>query len=640
MNGSNHDPAPRRRPLGSQIVVGLLLALLAVKVVDLQVTRAQEMVEASERNRLRRVRIPPPRGEIYDRRGAVLATNEAAYAVGVISPPDRPPAGARLQRLCDLLDLDPETLLGLFETGRSYPYEPAILVPDADAGLVTRVAEAGTDELVVVSRPRRVYPQGETLCHVLGYTDEVRPEELSPRYRMGDLIGRRGLEAVYEAELAGRPGVRFIEVNALERRIGASSRTTLPASGNHLVLSVDLALQRRAEEILAELTYKRPYDWPEDEPWVEPEPGLRGSIVLMDTRTGEVYALATRPGYDPNRVGVRADPAYWGGVLSDPQKPLLARAYQSTYPPGSAFKLVDATAGLMLGKVASDVAENPARDGKKGEGPSSYMDQPCGGVFYLGDTAFHCWGHVGHGRLPLSEAIGWSCNVYFYQLGLRIGIEGIAEYGHLYGLDEPTGIDLPHERTGRLPSVERLEERWGERWPRGQICNNAIGQGDVLVSPVGMLSMYAAIANGGTLLAPRLVKRVVAPDGSHLREVPRAVRGGIELPAWVHETLVQGMRNVLRRFGANPHDLCGKTGTAENPHGEPHAWFCGFAPSTDPRVAVVIMIENGGFGESYIRYAKELVGYVLDEGLGEREPVSCLDFEAIKLARRLGGGIR
>ncbi|MCK4594106.1 hypothetical protein KAU45_06350, partial [bacterium] len=344
MNGRDHSHLPRRKPLGSQIIIGLLLAFLAVKVVDLQVTRAQEMVEASEENRLRRVRIPPPRGGIFDRHGAVLATNEAAYAIGILSPPDWPPSGAYLKQLCGLLGVDEGMLLSRFETERSYPYEPAILVPDADAGLVTRVAEAGLDELVIISTPRRVYPRGETLCHVLGYIDEVRPEELSPRYRMGDLIGRRGLEAVYEAELSGMPGVRFVEVNALERRIGASSHTTPPASGNHLILAIDLELQRMAEELLATLTYRRPYDWPGDEPWIEPEPGLRGSIILMDVRTGEVYALATRPGYDPNRVGVRADKEYWHKVLADPEKPLLARAYQSTYPPGSTFKLVDATA--------------------------------------------------------------------------------------------------------------------------------------------------------------------------------------------------------------------------------------------------------------------------------------------------------
>jgi penicillin-binding protein 2 len=631
-------PAPHRTPLGSQIIVGLLLVLLSVKVADLQVTQARELAAASEENRLRQVRVPPPRGEICDRRGEVLATNEAAYAVGIISPPDRPPEGDRLQRLCDLLNLDPATLLDRFENGRSYPYEPAVLVPDADDALVTRVAEADLDELVIVDRPRRVYPQGETLCHVLGYTDEVRPEELSTRYRMGDLRGRKGLEASYESELAGRPGVRYIEVNALERRIGAASHTTPPEPGNSLVLSIDLQLQRRAEELLDTLTYRRPYDWSGDRPWVEPEPGLRGSIIVMDVRTGEVYALAARPGFDPNRVGVRADPDYWRGLLVNPEKPLLARAYQCTYPPGSTFKLVDATAGLLMGKVTSDVAENPADTRKKEERPSSYMDQPCGGAFYLGDTAFHCWGQIGHGRLTLSEAIGWSCNVYFYQLGLRIGIEGIARYGRLYGLDEPTGVDLPHERAGQLPSIERLEERWGKNWPRGQICNNAIGQGDVLVSPLELLTAYAAVANGGRLLEPRIVRRIVSPDGTRLRDVPPRVRRDLELPGWVRETLIQGFRNVLKRFGANPHDLCGKTGTSENPHGEPHAWFCGFAPSTDPRVAVVIMIENGGFGESYIKYAKELVGYVLDEGLDERGAVSCLDFEALKLARRLNGG--
>ncbi|HDR06068.1 MAG TPA: hypothetical protein ENN88_00380, partial [Candidatus Coatesbacteria bacterium] len=548
---NENRPAPLRRALGSQIVVGLLLAVMAVKVVDLQVTQAREMAAASEENRLRRVRIPAPRGEIYDRRGACLATNEAAYAVGLINPPERPPEGRELSRLCGLLGLEPETLLERFRTGRSYPYEPAVLVPDADAALVTRVAEAGLEELVIVERPRRVYPEGRSLCHALGYTDEVRRDELSVRYRMGDLIGRKGLEASYEEELAGIPGVRFIEVNAYERRVGASAYTTPPEPGNSLVLAIDLRLQRRAEELLDTLTYRRPYDWSGSRPWVPPGPGLRGSIILMDVRTGEVYALASRPGFDPNRVGARADPAYWRSLLADPEKPLLARAYQSTYPPGSTFKPVDATAGLLMGKVASDVEPDPeaAEDARL----TSYMDQACGGVFRLGNRAFHCWGHIGHGRLPLSQAIGWSCNVYFYQLGLRIGIEGIQKYGRLYGLDERTGIDLPHERAGLLPSLERLEARWGKNWPRGQILNNAIGQGDVLVSPLELLTAYAAIANGGLLLEPRLVRRVIAPGGSRLKDVPPVVRRDLELPGWVRRTLIQGFRNVLKRFGPNPH---------------------------------------------------------------------------------------
>lgn len=602
------------RRLFNQLLVALAALGLLIKVGELQVTHALELARASEENRLRRIPLPAPRGGIYDRRGTPLALDEPAYAVGLLAPPTQTPTGERLEELCELLGLEATELLERFSEGRSYPYEPARLVENADAALLTRVAEADDPGLVITSRPRRSYPNGECLAHVLGYLDEVRPEELERGYRLGELIGRKGLEAYYEEELRGVPGEEVVEVDAHERRI-ATQRHRAPLPGDSLILSIDLGLQRTAEAILAETSYRRPYDWPADREWSQPEPGLRGSIIVMDVQTGELLALATRPTYDPNRVGAGGDPDYWRRLNADPDKPLLARAYQSTYPPGSTFKLVDATAGLLTGAVT----------------PDGRMDQPCGGVFRLGDTAFHCWGHIGHGSLTLTEAIGWSCNVYFYQLGLRLGIEGIREYGSRYGLNEPTGIDLPHERAGQLPSLERLEERWGERWPRGQICNNAIGQGDVLVSPLELLTMYASIANGGRLLEPRLVSRIVGPDGRPRRRLEPVVRRELELPDWVRQTLITGMKNVLRRFGPNPVELCGKTGTSENPHGEPHAWFCGFAPADEPRLAVVIMIENGGFGESYIKYAKRLLAYCFANGLPDDEPVGCLDPLAVRL---------
>jgi penicillin-binding protein 2 len=578
--------SPRRAVIAGQLIFMLLLLLLALRMVELQVTNVRELAAASEENRFRRVRLTPPRGEIFDRHGQPLVVNEPIFDIGLLNSPSSPPQGEELTRLSALLGLAEEELLTRFKSGRSYPYEPAILLTTTSRELLTRVEEGCYDRLVIIPRSQRRYLTRTVLAHAFGYLDEVRAEELSPRYRLGELLGRKGLEAFYEETLAGIPGEELVEVDAGERRMEVAGQRVEPIAGNHLVLGIDLTLQRRAEEILA---------------------GRRGSIAVMNVHTGELYALATSPTYDPNRLG---DSAYWGELVTDPEKPLLARVYQSTYPPGSVFKLVDATAGLLMGKVA----------------PDGKMDQSCGGTFVYGDTAFHCWGHIGHGHLPLTEAIGWSCNVYFYQLGLRLGIEGIREYGEFYGLNESTGIDLPHERAGELPSIEKLEERWGQNWPRGQICNNAIGQGSVLVSPLEMLSMYAAIANGGTLLSPRLVNRVMRPDGRLLEKIAPVVRRELDLPGWVRETLITGLRNVLRRFGANPHDLCGKTGTSENPHGEPHAWFCAFAPSTEPEVAIVIMIENGGFGESYIKYAKELVGYVLDNELTERPAVSYLDF--------------
>ncbi len=601
----------RRRKLLSQLAVMLVGLLLLLRVGALQISHARQLAAASEQNRLRRIPVTAPRGTIYDRHGAVLAADVPSYGAALLAPPDKPPAGEELDRLCALLELEPDELLENFAENRGYPYEPALLRGDLDDAMLTRIAETDLPGLVLVSQPLRRYPGGETLCHVLGYLDEARPEEVEEGYRLGELVGRKGLESTYDTLLRGRPGERIVEVDAGENLVGeVASRAAVP--GDNLVLSIDLGLQRRAEEILAETSYRRPYDWDSTVPWVQPEPGLRGSIIVMDVRSGEILALAARPVYDPNRVGFGGDPEYWRELLADPDKPLLARAYQSTYPPGSTFKIVDATAGLVTGIV----------------GAEGRMPQSCDGVFVLGDTAFHCWGHIGHGSLTLTEAIGWSCNVYFYQLGLKLGIENIERFGHLYGLDEITGIDLPHERAGQLPSIARLEERWGENWPRGQICNNAIGQGDVLVSPLELLTMYAAVANGGELLEPRLVSRVLAPDGSPRSSVEPVVRRHIDLGDGVRETLIIGMRNVLRRFGANPVDLCGKTGTSENPHGEPHAWFCGFAPSDDPRVGVVIMIENGGFGESYIKYAKELAAYALENGLTTERPAACLDIAA------------
>ncbi len=578
----------KARLIVAAVVAAAAFGILTFRVANLQLASGDDFYALSQQNRLRRIPVRAPRGRIYDRRGETIASSEPSYAILWMLPSAEAVPAAALERSASYLKVTPAALAATIDENREFPYEPAEvavgLTPD-DIFAFEEV-RARYPEIAVVSRPRRCYPNGSLACHLLGYVGEIGPERLAalkPRgYALGDTVGLAGVEYAFEEYLRGRDGYETVEVNALEKKLGLeyAEEAEPPRAGSDLHLTLDLGVQRLAEGFLA---------------------GRRGAIIVMDPNNGDVWALASSPSVNPNDFACGLSAAEWAAYANAPEHPLLNRAIQCSYPPGSTFKLVTATAALEEGLV---------REGEK-------MPQPCGGVFRYGRWLFHCWNPSGHGALDIAGGLKNSCNVFFFQVGLRVGIDNLNKYARKYGYGGLTGITLPHENHGLVPSRERLERKWGKKWPRGEVLNNAIGQGQVMLTPIQELVAFCAFANGGRLYRPRLVTRAVDGDGVVRASFPPEVRGTVALKPSTRETMMRGLIGVVNRYGVNAHYLAGKTGSAENPFGDTHAWFTGFAPAYKPKVAVCILVENGGYGESYIKWAKEIVGYCRENVIGE-----------------------
>ncbi|HUU56652.1 MAG TPA: penicillin-binding protein 2 [bacterium] len=568
--------------------VAAVFGILTFRVANLQLASGDDFYTLSQRNRLRRIPVRAPRGRIYDRNGDVLACSEPSYAMLWMLPTAEAVPEPALERAASYLGTDAGALAATIEANREFPYEPSEIAVGLTREQIFAFEEVRADypELTVASRPTRCYPNGALACHLLGYVGEIGPARLAalkPRgYKLGDTVGLAGLEYSCEEYLRGRDGYETVEVNALEKKLGLEYAEEIapPRAGCDLHLTLELGLQRLVESLLS---------------------GRRGAVIVMDPNSGDVWALASSPGVDPNDFAGGISAARWAAYANAPDHPLLNRAIQCSYPPGSTFKLVTATAALEEGIVKTD----------------ERMPQPCGGVFRYGRWLFHCWKRSGHGPLDIAGGLKNSCNVFFFQLGLRVGIDNLNKYARLYGYGSPTGIPVPHENRGLIPSRERLERKWGKRWPRGEVLNNAIGQGQVLLTPIQELVAFCAFANGGRLFNPRLVTHAVDAGGNVCATFPPRTHGAVVLKPETRATMLRGLIGVVNRYGVNAHYLAGKTGSAENPFGDTHAWFTGFAPAYEPRVAVCILVENGGYGESYIKWAKEIVGYCRQNVIGE-----------------------
>lgn len=580
--------ASKVRLIAAAALATAVFGILTFRVADLQLASGDDFYALSQQNRLRRIPVRAPRGRIYDRNGDVLACSEPSYAILWMLPSAEAVPAAALERSASYLNTTPAALATTIDANREFPYEPA----EVAAGLTAREIIAFEEvrprypEMTVVSRPRRCYPQGSLASHLLGYVGEIGPERLAALkgrgYRLGDTVGLAGLEYGFEEYLRGRDGFETVEVNALEKKLGLeyAEEVEPPRAGYDLHLTLDLGVQRLAEGLLG---------------------GRRGAIIVMNPENGDVWALASSPAVDPNDFAAGLSAAEWAAYANAPDHPLLNRAIQCSYPPGSTFKLVTATAALEEGLVRAD----------------EKMPVPCGGAFRYGRWLFHCWNPSGHGALDIAGGLKNSCNVFFFQVGLRVGIDNLNKYARAYGYGGRTGIPLPHENRGLVPSRERLERKWGKKWPRGEVLNNAIGQGQVLLTPIQELVAFCAFANGGRLYQPRVVSRAADGEGVVRASFPPEVRGVVALKPTTRATMMRGLIGVVNRYGVNAHYLAGKTGSAENPFGATHAWFTGFAPAYQPKVAVCVLVENGGYGESYIKWAKELVGYCRGNVIGE-----------------------
>jgi penicillin-binding protein 2 len=549
------------------IVVGAALAGVAADYWLVQGLHGPEYRELADNNRLRRFPIRAPRGVVYDRDGRALAENVPSYNL-LLEPDASNDLQKSLAFAAAILETDPGQLHRLLVAHRrERPVEPALVAENLTLAQVARFELAALEhpEFEVDVQQLRLYRHREQTAHVLGYLAEAGPQDLATgRYQRGDMIGRRGIESQFEAALRGEDGERVVVVDSRGRAVDEFPAKQ-PRQGSGLKLAIDLDLQQTAQRLLQDKV---------------------GAVVALDPRNGAILAMTSSPSYDPNLFARRLRPDDWMRLITDPNHPLQNRALQNTQPPGSTFKPLMALAGLSAHVIDTNT--------------TFY----CSGAATFYGRARRCWRRQGHGAVNLRAAIKNSCDVYFYNVGQRLGITRIARYARLLGLGQLSGIDIPGEKAGLVP-----DEAWSRRvrkipWYPGETISVAIGQGPILTTPLQLAVMMAAIANGGQLETPHMVERIA----------PARTVEGIDPAAW--QVVREGLRAVVDSGTGHAAyvpglSIAGKTGTAQviAQHTwtraediayaqRDHAWFVSFAPVENPQLVVIVFIEHGGHGSS------------------------------------------
>jgi penicillin-binding protein 2 len=553
-----------------------------------QVLQVEQFRLRSKSNRLRAVPLAAPRGPVLDRHGLVIADNIPGYAVKLLAPsPDS--LRSVLERLASVVPLDSADREQVVRRFRAAPYQPALVFNSMSFDVIARLEERRMDlpGLVIQTEPRRFYPAGRAVAHVIGYVGEVSERDLEgsryPGARLGTIVGREGLEAQYDSVVRGREGIRYIEVNARGAMVReeATSPSIAPVPGRPLQTTLDLPLQLYVDSLFSDSLA-----------------AFRGAVMAMTPR-GEILALHSTPSFDPNDfVGGISAERYRALTAEEAGLPLFNRAIKGAYPPASPFKLATAAMALRRGLVSF----------------TTHMDQPCTGGYRFGNRVFKCWKREGHGSLDLVGAIAASCDVYFYQLGLRLGLDALLEDGIQMGFRDRTGVDLGNEAQSFYPASRAYYDRaYGPRgWTNAVTLNLSIGQGENNQTLINMMRFYQALAGDGTEVTPYLVA-AARRDTRDLGLTPAQLEG-----------LRDAMRAVVTRGTAAGSqgrllDLAGKTGTAQNPHGPDHGWFIGFAPADRPAIIVGAILEQGLHGSSVAPWVVRIVRRYLEGVGGERD---------------------
>jgi len=568
-------PAPRdagrRRVMAIGAVVLAGFVLIVGQLWYLQVLEGGHFLDASDKNRIRIRPVAAPRGILFDRNGSPLVDNRPAFTLSLIPrelPRDDAGRQAVLGRVAALLQLPYQELLDAVARVAADSFLPVRVRRGLSLEDMAKVEEWKLDlpGVIVEVEPQRTYPSSRFAAHLLGYVREASEEQLKQgRHRRGDMVGQSGLERLLDEHLRGRDGGQRIEVDVMGRPVRLIQHAE-PHPGAQVVTTIDRRVQEAAEAAME---------------------GRAGAVVVMDPRTGDVLAMVSTPAFEIDRFTGSIDRAAWLQVVQDPDHPLLNRTVQSQYAPGSVFKIVVAAAGLQ-------------------EGTLTPVDRiHCAGDFHLGTWTFKDWKQGGHGSVDLHRAMAQSCNIYFYQAGLKIGGAAIAKYARMFGFGQPTGVALGGERVGLIPLPRNRRKG---TWLAGDVVNMSIGQGQVLVTPMQVARFMAAVGNGGVLWRPRLVQRIERADQGVIWSDPGQVTGHVELAPAVWALLRQSLWAVVNEGGTGAGariaglDVAGKTGTAQTiansraDKGEDHAWFAAFAPARDPEAVVVVMVERGGKG--------------------------------------------
>ena len=583
LNGQ--EPAEFRQKL--KIFIALLLIALSVLLVRLwylQVIKGGELKQRSESNSVRSRIIQPLRGLIMDKKGHVLADNRPSFDI-LYMPGQGKDHEQLMERLKDLYKSKSLELSHDQPFPKTWkPYLPVKLEKNVSMAKVALVETNALDlpGVYVDVSPVRLYMDGEMMAPIIGYTGEISKEDLEKgddEYAYGDVSGKHGVEKFFDSYIRGRRGAELVEVNVYDKEIKKLGRIE-PISGYNAISTIDVGLQKAA--------------------WQAFE-GKAGAAVVLNPRDGSVLAMVSSPSFDPNLFNSGISHDQWDKLQNNPLAPLSNKAISGQYPPGSTYKLIIAAAALEEGIIT----------------PNTKFF--CGGSFTLGNRTFRCWHKNGHGYVSLHRAIVESCDVYFYNVGKLLGVDKIAKYAKLFGLGEASGIDLPNEKNGLIPTKDWKLTWMKEPWQPGETISIAIGQGFNLVTPLQLASAYSAFANGGTLWRPHLIKRIESTDGRIYKEFSPEKKGALGLSKKTIEIINKALWGVVNEPGGTGQaarilntDVCGKTGTSQVvglPENEKarkvkkigifqrdHALFVCYAPLKNPEIVVAVILENAGHG--------------------------------------------
>ncbi|MDY6880478.1 MAG: penicillin-binding protein 2 [Thermodesulfobacteriota bacterium] len=579
------------------IIVLVVFGVLALRFWFLQIVNGSIYRSKSEKNSIRLLDIPPFRGMILDRNGEKLVDNRPSYDLYII-PEQVQDLEQIVKSLNKLMDIDTDLIRQkVKEASPRYPFRPVCLKRDIsrDSLAALETHRFNLPGIMIKVMPCRHYIYGDLACHILGYLGEISESQLRRRRYLenkpGDLIGKSGVEWKWQKYLNGKRGGEQVEVDAEGRRIRVIARKS-PIPGENIYLTIDRDLQSVAEKSLE---------------------GKKGAIVALNPRNGEILALSSSPPFDPNLFVGGIDKDTWKSISLSPDHPLQNRALCGQYPPGSVFKIVVALAGLEEGVIDPE------------------EEIFCSGIYSLGRQRYRCWKRYGHGAVNLHRSLAESCDVYFYNIGDRLGVDKISQYARLFGLGQSSGVELEQEKGGLMPTSAWKLKRFGVPWQRGETISTSIGQSFVLVTPIQMASLISSVFNGGIVYRPQITRHIETREGERIHQfVPKPLRR-LKIKGEHFELVKKALIGVVN----DPHGtgartrfkdvlVAGKTGTAQvvsldkeeelTEDGEvplrfrDHAWFVAVAPEEDPQIALAIVVEHGGHGGSASApLAKELI---------------------------------
>ncbi|WP_339136589.1 MAG: penicillin-binding protein 2 [Candidatus Electrothrix sp. GW3-4] len=595
----------RRRAMYSSVVLVFFFIILITRLWYLQIQQGQEYSKLAKNNRVRHLEIAAPRGNILDRKGREIVTNRPSFNVVWVRERNRVD-DTLLKKIAAILDIEISELLARTRKMVGTPGHIPIRLAEELSWDQVAYIENNRMELPGIKIeviPQRVYHYGNLASHIIGYLGEISPKELSSPafadYKAGDMIGKMGLEKLREKDLRGEKGRHYMEVNALgfEQR---NLKGLEPLPGNDVQLTIDVDLQRAAEELMM-------------------KDDKSGAVVAIEVNTGRLLMLASSPVLELDKFLGGISIKDWQEMLANPHHPLINKIVQGQYPPASTYKIVTAIAALGEGVITPD--------------SSIY----CPGHYRFGNRTYRCWKKAGHGAVNLKRALAESCDVYFYQVGQRLGVNRIASYATRLGLGKKTGVEIEHEKSGLIPTSDWKMKRYKKPWQEGETLSIAIGQGFNLVTPLQLALMTATVANGGTLYQPGMIETVRDPDGHVIEQFQPTVLDrfddqGSNLQI-IKEGLIEavnGRHGTARRTRLENITVAGKTGTAqvvrlkqykhlkeeEIPYKyRDHAWFTCFAPAERPEIAVTVLVEHGLHGGSA---AAPIAKAVLEKYFGRR----------------------